>query len=300
VALRPTRRRLALIASAILVVAIPSELVLLNTLARAQARSPLDASLPAELQSERPAVEAILDSSRSPWQKAIGVMKIVKAATPPIYSGVTCDVYADWYVTLVNGRGLRARPVTGTLHLLNEYDTHTTVEVWLPQARRWVIVDPTFGGYFTVDGKPVGAHELQRLVLVGETDRVRWVSSHVKSSAMLSAYYADPVLMFRHVHVWRQNASGRTVMTESERSRRLTRGREFPGDPPWYATRDVRPGRSEGDAFVLVGKRPFTYGGHAAAEIEGRWISPIVGGDGPLPAGVRAYSVPRFPPARER
>ena len=249
----------------------------------------LSGEMPEELASRRAEITEILRSGRTPWAKATAVNAIVKEETPPIYSGYFCNDYASWYIGLAS-TGLKTRMVTGRLNLLNNFDTHTTVEVWLPKKRRWVIVDPTFGGHFEADGEPLGAHDLQRLILAHESHRVRWVSSHVENSARPSEYYADPMLLFRHVFLWSPGYA------ESATSVRAVRGRPV-GDPPWYAGRRVT--QAHTGAVVLVGRRPFSYRGRPADPSEGRWLTPVVGIEGVFPAGVRAYAVPRFPTGRE-
>jgi hypothetical protein len=277
--------------------------------------------LPGFVKALRPRVAAIMHSNRTTWEKATTIRNLLRA-TAPIGSG-TCADYSLWFLALARPYGLQVRMVAGSLNMLNAYDSHTTVSVWLPKRHNWVIVDPTFGGEFTVHGRAVGAYDLQRLVLAGKTDLVHWRSSHTKNATMPSAYYIDPVLLFRHVVVYgevgntivgvaNQDSSalgdvaakklvsddppGVPIRVESPPARRP--GEPSIVDPPWYATRRV-PDSFRGPV-VLVGDKHFVFRGRPSTEVGGRWVSPVVWNNDPIPAGLMAFAVPRFPRSHEQ
>jgi len=277
------------------------------------------AKLPKPVEALRSQVAEIMRSNRSVWEKATTIRNLERAAAP-IGSG-DCADYSRWYLALVRPYGLQARMVVGSLNALNLYDTHTSVEVWLPRRRRWVLVGPTFGGEYTVRGRPVGAFDLQRLILAGRTNEVHWKSTHTKNATMPSDYYVDSVLLFRYVAVWGE-VGGKIAMVANADSRALgqlaatklddntapntpilvesSQGKlpePAPGNPPWYATHRVH--SSYRGAVVLVAPRRFVYRGYASAKAHGLWFSPIVLNRGGLPTGVTAFGVRRFPATRE-
>jgi Transglutaminase-like superfamily len=277
-------------------------------------------TLPGFVTAVRPQVAAIMRSDRTTWAKATAVRDLLRAAAP-IKSG-DCSDYSLWFLALVRPYRLQVRMVAGSLNMLNAYDTHTTVSVWLPARRRWVIVDPTFGGEFTVHGRAVGAYDLQRLILAGRTNLVHWRSSHGKNATMPSDYYVDPVLLFRYVAVYGElggklagianhdslglgELAGTTlngteppdvpIRVKSAGDKRP--GELSPDDPPWYTTQRVS--SSYRGPVVLVGDRRFDYRGRGSKQVDGRWVSPIAIANGGLPTGVKAFAVPRFPASHE-
>jgi hypothetical protein len=276
--------------------------------------------LPSFVEALRPRVAAIMHSDRTTWEKATTVRNLLRAVAPR--GSGNCSDYSLWFLALTRTYGLEARMAAGSLNMLNNYDTHTTVEVWLPGRHRWVIVDPTFGGDFTVGGEPIGAFDLQRLIRAGQTDRIHWKSSNGKNDTMPSDYYVDPVLLFRYVAVYGQigdqlvrvaNRDSRpfgvlAATTLSDRDPPIDAIRlneswaQTPwklslGSPPWYATRRVS--NSYRGPVVLVGDRSFVYRQYRSTEVDGRWVSPINIAHGGIPAGVTAYAVREFPRARE-
>jgi transglutaminase superfamily protein len=276
-------------------------------------------TLPKALEPIRPRVAAIMKSNLSVWQKATATNDLIRAALP-IGSG-DCGEYTRWFTALVRPYGLQVRMVGGSLNTLNAYDTHASVEVWLPGRRHWVLLSPTFGGEYTVDGRPIGAYDIQRLIKKGRIDEVHWQSSHGKNSTMLSSYYVNPLLLFRYVGVSVQKGEELVTVAnpDSRALGRVTTTRltdstppDAPiamtasqgpaphpsiGYPPWYASHRVT-GRYRG-AVVLVSTKRFTYRGYHTAEAGGHWISPIVFDRGGIPDDVAAFAVREFPRSRE-
>jgi hypothetical protein len=276
--------------------------------------------LPREVEAIRPQVARLMHSDRTVWGKATAVRNLLRAAVP--LESSSCFENSLWFLALTRPYGLHLRMVGGSLNLLNSYDTHTTVEVWLPARHRWVVVDPTFGGEYTVDGTLIGAYDLHRLILGGRTDLIRWKSSHGKNATMPSTYWINPVLLFRYVVVYGEidnklfgvaNNDGRALgalaaTTLDDRNPPNMKiglglsGANRPqkmaiGNRPWYATREV-PNSYRGPV-VIVGEKPFDYQGRGSTEVNKRWVSPVDIADGALPLGVKAYAVRKFPASHE-
>jgi Transglutaminase-like superfamily len=276
-------------------------------------------TLPKAVEAIRPQVATIMKSNLSVWQKATAANELFRAALP-IGSG-DCGEYTLWFTTLVRPYGLQVRMVSGSINTLDPYDTHASVEVWLPRRRHWVLLSPTFGGEYTVDGRPIGAYDIQWLIRTGRIDEVHWESSHTKNSTMLSNYYVNPALLFRYVGVSVQHGEELVTVANPD-SRALGRvtttrlsGSTPPdapitmtasqapalqpsiGYPPWYASHRVT-GKYRG-AVVLVSTKRFTYRGYDSAESRGEWVSPIVLDRGGIPDHVTAFAVREFPRSRE-
>jgi len=81
-----------------------------------------------------------------------------------IESGL-CDAFATLYVGAAIATGLPARVIhLNTAPGVNSQG-HYTVEVYLPDQRRWVVMDPLYDVYYTADGRPLSALDLHRLAM---------------------------------------------------------------------------------------------------------------------------------------
>lgn len=123
------------------------------------------------------------------------------------------------------GRALRLplRIVVGSSNLYTwAYDSHTTVELWLARERRWVIVDPTFSGYFSLgrSGRKLGAYDIHRLVSSGQSARVFWRAVRVPNAIRPSASGFDVREYFRNVGVLAATHDGAWgfVVTDARRA----------------------------------------------------------------------------------
>lgn len=144
-----------------------------------------------------PATRAV-ESRSTNLGKAEALRDVVRAGMAP---GTTdCFGYATTMLALGRSLGLPLKLVIGGAGYSN-YDTHTTVSVWMPQYRHWGIVDPTFGGIWTWRGDtvPLRARALRDALVTGHEDQIVWRSSHGTNSTMPSDYYVDPIQLFRYV-----------------------------------------------------------------------------------------------------
>lgn len=117
-------------------------------------------------------------------------------------SGATCVGYATVMVALGREFGLPLRIAFGGTGVDN-FDTHTTISVWLQRYRRWGIVDPTFGGTFTrgANQRPLDVVDLRRAVIDGWWRQIVWHPSAANATP-ISSYYVDPVFLFRYDGVY--------------------------------------------------------------------------------------------------
>ena len=113
---------------------------------------------------------------------------------------IGCVSLAKIFVDVARAHGLAARRVDLGVRHLSPNEAHATAEVWLPEHSRWVVVDPTFSMYFTVDGVPAGALDLQSAVLDNRFERVRVVRDARARGVDPSTYQINPLLYFRNVY----------------------------------------------------------------------------------------------------
>ena len=200
----------------------------------------------------------------------------------------------------------------------SEYDTHTTVAVWLLVYRRWGIV-PTFGGIFTRGNgpRPLGAASLRDALVQHRADEIVWRGSHGKNAQLPSAYYVNPVYFFRYVgaYGWVDGQIELFVLPDftmlssgvrviGEPMLRLSSPNEQVGAVPagwdWIAARrttsTLPPAYTSGEVWsghvmlsaeidvpdtsvvVWASARGLTISGYAATAVNGGSLSPILGG----------------------
>jgi hypothetical protein len=171
-----------------------------NADTRPTTASPLWAQTPATAypQAWRDQASRLLATGTN-WSKALALRDYVRSLYK-VGDGSTCYVYAQTMVALGREFGLPVRVTVASPNALNSYDTHTTVEVWLPEYHKWAIADPTFDEYFTLGWSkvPLGASEIRALWIKHEQGRVKaWEST--SSPAKLVDNYIDPRYYFRYL-----------------------------------------------------------------------------------------------------
>jgi hypothetical protein len=244
--------------------------------------------------------------------KAIALERVVHTAVKPTHA--TCFGYATVMNALGRKLGLPTRVVFGGTGI-SDFDTHTTVSVWLQHPRGWAIVDPTFGGTFTRAGNSrlLGVIGLRASVNDGWWDQVRWHPSAPDSSS-LASYYANPVLLFRYVGVY-GSIDGRTLpltlsdstMLAPDGYRLSVRAFEAPPDedfrarrvtphaevsialPPRYAARPLWVGKATdlatlqvpgGASVVVWASSGGAVNGYSMTKTANGYLSPIVPANG--------------------
>jgi hypothetical protein len=86
-----------------------------------------------------------------------------------------CLSLATVFVDAARARGMLARPVALAVRDGSAYEGHAVGEVWSPELRKWVLVDPTYGITYTVNGRPADALELHDAMTGGRTAAIRVV-----------------------------------------------------------------------------------------------------------------------------
>jgi len=76
-----------------------------------------------------------------------------------------CFDFNHVYAGFLQAAGYKSRIVILHSNLLLQYGyTHTNVEVYIPEYRKWIVIDPSFGCYFSINGVPMSAIEINRLL----------------------------------------------------------------------------------------------------------------------------------------
>jgi hypothetical protein len=174
-------------------------------------------------------------------------------------TGASCDVYARDLYGRLRAAGIRARLINVFASPRNAYDAHTFVESKTPQG--WQISDPTFNGYWTIDGRRSSAADIQDALV---RDGARHVIWHGRREPIKS-YYVDPLVLFKRVDYWEQDAAG----TWRQTGRRVARLAEL-----YYG--HLGPRLSQAKVVLVEGGSSWTIGPYPLNRApDGRWISPI-------------------------
>ena len=154
----------------------------------------------ASLESIVPQARAVMARNESTWDKASEIRNLVRANLPATDD---CGVMATAFWSVGSIVGLPLRIVVVSSNGRNLYDTHSTVEVWLANSRRWAVSDPTFDGFWTsgADGSPLSAHAIDQLVTGGREDQIIWHGAGTANSILPSDYYVDPLTLFHRPEI---------------------------------------------------------------------------------------------------
>ena len=74
-----------------------------------------------------------------------------------------CDAFATLFVGAAISIGLPARVVHLNTSAGTDSRGHYTAEVYLPDQQRWVVMDPLYNCYYSVEDRPLSALDLHRL-----------------------------------------------------------------------------------------------------------------------------------------
>ena len=147
--------------------------------------------------------------------------------------GLVCSGMATLYAAALHDAGYRARIVSLRRNILDPYDSHTTVEVFLDGA--WRLIDPTFGVSWVRNGEILSAWQVRAETLEGDLDSVEVVShGEFVYPASLGDYYMDWPLLFNNVRVY---ASGEADPSWRGKLARLPPARYWTG-PRFYMQYD--------------------------------------------------------------
>jgi len=90
----------------------------------------------------------------------LGKFKEVKAGK----SGLCFD-FNHIYSGFLQAAGYKSRIVILQSNLLLQHGyNHTNVEVFIPEYHKWIVIDPSFGCYFSLNDVPMSAIEINRLL----------------------------------------------------------------------------------------------------------------------------------------
>lgn len=199
--------------------------------------------IPADLNYLLPRAKAAAMSQTTTWSKAEAVRRVVREAV----SEGSCWVLSYAYWSIGRILGLPLRVITASANAENPYDTHTTVEVWVPELSRWMISDPTFDGYWSrgSTGDPIGALDIRDAIRSDALGDIYWHPSSTTNAADPSDYYVNPLHLYAKVWV-QSDIAGITAWTSDEDGPGL-------GGPNNYRVKDARDLRSAPpDASVRV------------------------------------------------
>jgi hypothetical protein len=174
-------------------------------------------------------------------------------------TGADCYAYAWRAYDLMRADGLESRVVV-VFASSSPYDTHSFDEVRSSDGR-WVIQDPTFDGWWSIDGHAASAEDLQDALAANRLGDVIWHGP----AADITKYYVNPLLLFRTVWYQTLGPSGVAVATGT---------RTVPLPDLYYAATDV-PGATAQVMVITGGSNwhvgPYTF----MQESGGKWVSPI-------------------------
>ena len=116
--------------------------------------------------------------------------------------GAICGTMTHVFVASANSLGLPARYILLLRDLSYEnYDTHAVAEVYIDG--QWVVIDPTFNAYYTINGKMASAIEIQRNALAPLNDnaniKVNYVDDRMFSETIYDNYYINPSNLYNYV-----------------------------------------------------------------------------------------------------
>jgi hypothetical protein len=115
-----------------------------------------------------------------------------------------CGDMALVYLAALRSIGIESRYVVLSRSLMDNYDTHSTVEVSVDG--KWVVVDPTFNAYFVINGTLASAMDLHQFFLENDNDKHLEIieGGNVSYPGNLDTYYIDPLTLYNNVFVWKR------------------------------------------------------------------------------------------------
>jgi hypothetical protein len=117
-------------------------------------------------------VDQILSAMPGPGKAGCGTIRSLRERVERITSGSgygCCSDFTKVFIVVAAARGLRAREVLNSLH--------NFVEVWAPESRAWMLVDPQYGLVpMTPAGDFLGALDLARRARMDQ--RIKWHFAH--------------------------------------------------------------------------------------------------------------------------
>jgi hypothetical protein len=111
-----------------------------------------------------------------------------------------CFDFNHVYVGFLQAAGYKSRIVILQSNLLLQYGyNHTNVEVFIPKYRKWIVIDPSFGCYFSINGVPMSAIEIKQL-LESNLEQVDDIKiNYVQHKGNLPKWNKSLFLMYKNV-----------------------------------------------------------------------------------------------------
>lgn len=85
---------------------------------------------------------------------------------------LTCDSLSTLYAYMLDSLGFRVRKIYFSRSLFDQWDTHTTVEIWDEQRKQWVLSDPTFNISLKYQGSFLSVLDLYKHVHGGKIKEI--------------------------------------------------------------------------------------------------------------------------------
>ena len=77
--------------------------------------------------------------------------------------------------------------------------THTNVEVFIPELNRWVVMDPSYGCYFTLEGEPLSAASINE-ILTADIEKLANIKvQYVEVGGGMPKWNKSTILMYNNV-----------------------------------------------------------------------------------------------------
>ncbi len=120
-----------------------------------------------------------------------------------------CVLLANMLASRIQGCGIVARHVSAWANPQNSLDAHSLLEVYSPEHARWILIDPTFVGYYAdVAGNPVSASEAYHLsvqaVMHPDAAQVQFKplpGALSRGTVNFATYYLSPITMLRYMAI---------------------------------------------------------------------------------------------------
>lgn len=111
-----------------------------------------------------------------------------------------CFDFNKIYFGFLRAAGYKSRILLLQSNLLFQYGyLHTNVEVFIPEYNKWVVIDPSFGCYFTFDGVPMSSIEINHLLLEN-LERVNDIKvNYIKYKKNLPKWNKSLFLMYNNI-----------------------------------------------------------------------------------------------------
>ncbi len=137
----------------------------------------------------------------SPHEKGPAVWTLDPTAVYRNISAGNRGICLDWavlYTAALQSTGARAREISALSEVYGEPEfAHVITELWLPSEQRWVVMDATGGGHWTLDGRALSAAEVHASL---EED----LEFTCLRPSICDAYALET---YNHVFYWERNPS---------------------------------------------------------------------------------------------